>query len=38
MFFTTMLETFSAEEREAALIMLKRMEASLAGLRDRLEH
>ena len=38
MFFTTMLEPFSAEEREAALVMLKRMEASLAGLKDRLEH
>lgn len=38
MFFTTMLETFSAEEREAALVMLKRMEASLAGLKERLEH
>ena len=37
MFFTTMVETFSAEEREEALCMLERMEGSLGSLRDRLE-
>lgn len=37
MFFTTMLESFTAEEREEALAMLGRMEASLLRLRERLE-
>ncbi len=37
MFFSTMVETFSPEDREEALSMLRSMEASLGGLRRRLE-
>lgn len=37
MFFTTMLESFSAEERGEALACIKAMEGSLDALRSRLE-
>ncbi|NCB31225.1 MAG: MarR family transcriptional regulator, partial [Clostridia bacterium] len=37
MFFTTMMENFSSEEKSASFAMLTRMETSLKALRDRLE-
>lgn len=37
MFFTTMLESFSADEREQALSCVQAMEGSLDALRSRLE-
>lgn len=37
MFFSTMLESFTSDERSEAFNMLNRMNASLNGLRSRLE-